>query len=48
MVKDVDSLKEQAEWDGAKGHSRHKLLALLSRKLLYLAVSHSTSDHLGY
>lgn len=33
MVKDVDSLKEQAEWDGAKGHSRHKLLALLSQSI---------------
>ena len=30
----VDDLKSEAEWDGALGHSRQKLLQELSSKLL--------------
>lgn len=32
MCQSTDDLKEKAEWDGAKGESRHQLLSDLSRR----------------
>jgi hypothetical protein len=32
MCQTADDLKSKAEWDGAKGHSRHRLLSELSSK----------------
>lgn len=33
MCQSTDDLKEKAEWDGAKGESRHQLLSDLSRRI---------------
>ncbi|KAK3995037.1 WD40-repeat-containing domain protein [Cladorrhinum sp. PSN332] len=49
MCQDADDLKTKANWDGAKGQSRHILLSQLSRKLLQFRTeaADSMADFVG-